>query len=114
MTASATTPSTVTGALSDRAHLGSRTGFRPTSPHAKQIPNHQRAQTLASAVFRLVQRILVAEASIWLTVVLCALAGFPAALTAFSVALVSFVMNCWLAVRTLLPVCRNLWCGGHG
>jgi hypothetical protein len=82
-------------------------------PIAKQILRDRLGRGAAGFALRLVQRVFIAEAALWMTAAVCALAGFPAALTAFSVALVAFVLNCWLALRTLGPLCRNLWRGGH-
>lgn len=82
-------------------------------PIAKQFLRDRLGRGAAGFALRLVQRVFIAEAALWLTAALCALAGFPAVLTAFSVALVAFALNCWLAVRTLGPLCRNLLRGGH-
>ncbi len=94
-------------------HVSSRSKRSPAHPHAKQILRDRLGRGVAVFVLRLVQRVFIAEAALWVTAAVCALAGFPAALTAFSVALVAFLLNCWLAVRTLGPLCRNLWRGGH-
>ncbi len=116
----ATTPSTgpakghsVTRSIAAIWHLSSRSKRSPAHPHAKQILRDRLGRGVAGGVLRLVQRVFAAEACLWLTAALCALAGLPAVLTAFSVALVAFVLNCWLALRTLGPLCRNLWRGGH-
>ncbi len=93
--------------------VSSWTNCSTTHPHAKQILRDRLGRGAAGFALRFVQRVFIAEATLWLTAALCALAGFPAALTAFSVALVAFVLNCWLAVRTLGPLCRNLLRGGH-
>jgi uncharacterized membrane protein YqaE (UPF0057 family) len=69
--------------------------------------------TLVKAVFRLIQRVFIAEATLWLTIALCALAGFPAIVTAFFAALVELLVALWLAARTLGPLCRKLWIGGR-
>lgn len=115
-----TTPSTgpakghsVTRFLAAIWHVSSRSKRSLAHPHAKQILRDRLGRGAAWFVLRLVQRVFIAEAALWLTAALCALAGFPAALTAFSVALVAFVLNCWLALRTLGPLCRNLLRGGH-
>ena len=63
---------------------------------------------LAKALFRALQRLAVAEAVLVLTAALCVLAGLPAVLTAFLVALVNLVVNVALAVLTLGPVVRRL------
>lgn len=113
-----TTPSTgrasgheVAGIARQWRAVASRLGLSKASPHAKQIPNRPRPHRLAMAAFRLIQRVFIAEATLWLTALVCALAGLPAIVTAFCVALVAFIVNCWLAVRTLGPVCRKLWKG---
>lgn len=113
--ASATTPSIETRSLSGWAALSSRSTRSNAPPHAKQILDRPLAlrSRLARGVFRFVQRVFIAEAVLWLTALVCALAGFPAVLTAFCVALVGFVVNCWLAVRTLGPFWRNLMKGGR-
>ncbi len=103
----------MTRSLSGRRHLSSRSTRSLLHPHAKQILLGRLGRVAVGAILRLVQRVFIAEAALWLTAVICALAGLPAVLTAFAVALVGFLMNCWLAVRTLGPLCRNLWRGGH-
>lgn len=122
MTASATTPSIapawalrVSQALSHRWHNSSRSTADRLHPHAKHIPHSQRAlwPMVLRAAQTLIQRVFIAEAVLWLTAAGCALAGFPVALTAFCVALVGLVVNLWLAVRTLAPLCRKLWKGGR-
>lgn len=111
--ASATTPSTGARDLSASRSFDARTGIGKISPHAKQILNSPFARTLVTAGFRLIQRVFIAEAGLWLTALVCALAGFPAVFTGFCVALVGFIVNCWLAFATLAPVCRKLWKGGR-
>lgn len=71
------------------------------------------ARNLARAVLKLVQRVFIAEAVLWLTALACALAGFPAVVTAFFVALVGLLVNLWLAVRTLAPIGRRLFRGRY-
>lgn len=118
----ATTPSSdrasgqrVTRSLAGRWSIASRSTRSTTHPNAKHIPHDPRglASMIARGLFRLIQRVFIAEAVLWLTALVCALLGFPAVLTAFCVALVGFVVNCWLAVRTLGPFWRNLMKGGR-
>ena len=99
--------------FSDGSRASSWSTRSHIAPHAKQIPNDQLGDWLVRAVFRLIQRVFIAEAVLWLTALICALAGFPAVLTAFCVALVAFVVNTWLAVRTLAPVFCKFVKGGR-
>lgn len=115
----ATTPSTgrasghpVTVALSARWASASWSRVSKGSPHAKQTRS-PIAHALVRAVFRLIQRVFIAEATLWLTIAVCALAGFPAIVTAFFAALVELLVALWLASRTFGPLCRKLWNGGR-
>lgn len=65
-------------------------------------------RTALRAVLKLLQRVFIAEALLWLTALACALAGFPAVVTAFCAALVGFLANCWLAVLTFRPIVGRL------
>lgn len=66
------------------------------------------ALRLGKAVFRAVQRVLIAEAALLLTIALCALAGLPAIVTAFCAALVELVGSVVVAVLTFAPIARKL------
>ncbi len=59
-------------------------------------------------VLRLVQRVVVAEAVLLATIAICALAGFPAIVTAFFAALAEFLVSVWIAVRTFGPALGRL------
>lgn len=102
----------VTGALSGRWEIASWSALCTAHPHAKQTRS-PIARAVVRAVFRLIQRVFIAEAALWLTIAICALAGFPAIVTAFFAALVELLVALWLAVRTLGPLCRKLLNGGR-
>lgn len=109
----ATTPSTVTRSDCHARSCGSRTVSATKLPHAKQSLYPQRRQALVRAAVGLVGRCLAVEGVLVATALVCALVGLPAIVTAFCVALVGFLANLWLALRTLGPVARRLLNGGR-
>lgn len=122
LTTIATTPSSgrasgqrVSHSFSASSHVPSRSTRSFTHPNAKQIPKLPRvlAHPAVRWLFRLIQRVFIAEAVLWLTGLLCVLMGFPAILTAFCVALVGFIVNLWIAIRTFGPSLRKFVKGGR-
>lgn len=72
-----------------------------------------RAKVALKWLLKLAKRVCAAQALTLAVIAICVLAGLPAILTAFLVALVEFIANIYVAVRTLGPVFRKFLLRGQ-